>query len=65
MPGNERRSFATRELPEEKVEAIRASCMDDRHADLDKFLLVASATMEEAEPPAEGPFKIIPRPDSE
>jgi hypothetical protein len=33
-----RRSFATAELPVEKVEAIRASDMDPRHADLDKLL---------------------------
>ena len=33
-----RRSFATAELPEEKVEAIRASRMDTRHAPLDKML---------------------------
>ena len=33
-----RRSFATVELPEEKVEAIRASRMDARHAHLDKML---------------------------
>ena len=33
-----RRSFATAELPEEKVEAIRASRMDSRHAHLDKLL---------------------------
>ena len=33
-----RRSFATAELPEEKVEAIRASRMDARHAHLDKML---------------------------
>jgi hypothetical protein len=33
-----RRSFATAELPEEKVEAIRASRMDARHAPLDKML---------------------------
>jgi hypothetical protein len=33
-----RRSFATTELPEEKVEAIRASRMDPRHAHLDKLL---------------------------
>jgi hypothetical protein len=33
-----RRSFATAELPEEKVEAIRASRMDRRHAHLDKIL---------------------------
>jgi hypothetical protein len=33
-----RRSFATVELPEEKVEAIRASRMDSRHAHLDKLL---------------------------
>src|SRR6266550_5282275 len=31
-----RRSFATAELPEENVEAIRTSCMDNRHAYLDK-----------------------------
>lgn len=33
-----RRSFATAELPEEKVEAIRASRMDRRHAHLDAML---------------------------
>ena len=33
-----RRSFATTELPEEKVEAIRSSRMDSRHAPLDKML---------------------------
>jgi hypothetical protein len=33
-----RRSFATGELPEEKVEAIRSSRMDPRHAHLDKML---------------------------
>ena len=33
-----RRSFATAELPKEKVEAIRASGMDARHAHLDKLL---------------------------
>ena len=33
-----RRSFATAELPEEKVEAIRASRMDKRHAHLDTLL---------------------------
>ena len=33
-----RRSFATAELPEEKVEAIRTSRMDPRHAHLDKML---------------------------
>jgi hypothetical protein len=33
-----RRSFATIELPEEKVEAIRTSRMDPRHAHLDKLL---------------------------
>jgi hypothetical protein len=33
-----RRSFATSELPEEKVEAIRNSRMDPRHAHLDKLL---------------------------
>jgi hypothetical protein len=33
-----RRSFATAALPEEKVEAIRASRMDARHAHLDKLL---------------------------
>jgi hypothetical protein len=33
-----RRSFATAELPEDKVEAIRASRMDPRHAHLDKML---------------------------
>lgn len=35
---NSRRSFATAELPEEKVEAIRASRMDKRHAHLDDML---------------------------
>ena len=33
-----RRSFATADLPEEKVEAIRASRMDKRHAHLDTLL---------------------------
>jgi hypothetical protein len=33
-----RRSFATAELPEEKVEAIRQSRMDPRHAHLDAML---------------------------
>jgi prevent-host-death family protein len=33
-----RRSFATAELPEEKVRAISASRMDERHAPLDKLL---------------------------
>ena len=33
-----RRSFATSELPKEKVEAIRASRMDPRHAHLDDVL---------------------------
>jgi hypothetical protein len=33
-----RRSFATVELPEHKVEAIRSSRMDPRHAHLDKIL---------------------------
>lgn len=33
-----RRSFATAELPEEQVEAIRSSRMDTRHAHLDKML---------------------------
>ena len=33
-----RSSFATAELPEEKVEAIRSSHMDPRHAHLDKML---------------------------
>ena len=33
-----RHSFATAELPEQKTEAIRASDMDPRHADLDKLL---------------------------
>jgi PHD/YefM family antitoxin component YafN of YafNO toxin-antitoxin module len=33
-----RRSFATAELPEKKVEAIRASRIDERHAPLDKML---------------------------
>lgn len=33
-----RRSFATVDLPEEKVEAIRTSRMDPRHAHLDKLL---------------------------
>jgi hypothetical protein len=32
------RSFATAELPEEKVEAIRRSRMDARHTHLDKML---------------------------
>ena len=32
-----RRSFATAELPEETVEAIRTSRMDARHAPLDKM----------------------------
>jgi hypothetical protein len=31
-------SFATAELPAEKTEAIRASDVDPRHADLDKLL---------------------------
>lgn len=33
-----RRSFATAELPEEKAEAIRASRMDQRHDHLDALL---------------------------
>lgn len=33
-----RRSFATRELPEEKIAAIGASRMDPRHAHLDRLL---------------------------
>jgi hypothetical protein len=33
-----RRNFATSELPEEKVEAIRNSRMDPRHAHVDKLL---------------------------
>lgn len=33
-----RRSFATVDLPEEKVEAIRRSRMDARHAHLDAIL---------------------------
>lgn len=33
-----RRSFATAELPEEKVKAIRGARMDKRHAHLDKLL---------------------------
>ena len=33
-----RRSFATAELPEEKVDAIRASRMDAQHDHLDKML---------------------------
>ena len=33
-----RRSFATTELSEEKIEAIRSSDMDSRHTDLDKLL---------------------------
>lgn len=33
-----RRSFATVDLPQEKVEAIRKSRMDPRHADLDAML---------------------------
>ena len=33
-----RRSFATAELPEEKVKEIGASRMDARHANLDKLL---------------------------
>jgi hypothetical protein len=33
-----RRSFATVELSEEKIEAIRRSRMDPRHAHLDKIL---------------------------
>ena len=33
-----RRSFATAELPEEKVEAIRSSSMDPRHAHLNDML---------------------------
>jgi hypothetical protein len=33
-----RRSFATADFPDEKVEAIRTSRMDPRHAHLDKLL---------------------------
>jgi PHD/YefM family antitoxin component YafN of YafNO toxin-antitoxin module len=33
-----RRSFATAELSEERVEAIGSSRMDPRHADLDRML---------------------------
>ncbi len=33
-----RRSFATAELPEEKVQAIGASRMDERHGHLDAAL---------------------------
>jgi hypothetical protein len=33
-----RRSFATADLPDEKVQAIGASRMDSRHADLDEIL---------------------------
>ena len=33
-----RRSFATAELSEEKIEAIRRSRLDPRHAHLDKIL---------------------------
>jgi hypothetical protein len=33
-----RHSFATVDLPEEKVEAIRTARMDPRHAHLDKLL---------------------------
>jgi hypothetical protein len=33
-----RRSFATAELPDEKVQAIGASRMDERHAHLDAVL---------------------------
>ena len=33
-----RRSFATAELSKEKVEAIRSSRIDPRHADLDRML---------------------------
>ena len=33
-----RRSFATVELPDKEVEAIRTTRMDTRHADLDKLL---------------------------
>jgi hypothetical protein len=33
-----RRSFATAELPKEKLEAIRTSRMHTRHAPLDKLL---------------------------
>lgn len=36
--GDNRRSFATAELPEEGVEAISTSRMDPRHAHLDKLL---------------------------
>jgi hypothetical protein len=35
---NRRRSFATAELSDEQVEAIRVSCVDSRHAHLDKML---------------------------
>jgi hypothetical protein len=37
-PRDNRRSFATAELPNAKAEAIRASRMDPRHAHLDKIL---------------------------
>ena len=33
-----RRSFATAELPEEKVKAVAATRMDSRHAHLDRLL---------------------------
>jgi PHD/YefM family antitoxin component YafN of YafNO toxin-antitoxin module len=33
-----RRSFATAELSEERVEAVHSSRMDPRHADLDEML---------------------------
>jgi hypothetical protein len=33
-----RRSFATTELPKDKVKVIRSSRMDPRHAHLDKML---------------------------
>jgi hypothetical protein len=33
-----RRSFATAELPDEKIAAVGASQMDSRHAHLDKML---------------------------
>jgi hypothetical protein len=36
--GDNRLSFATAELPEEKVEAISTSRMDPRHAHLDNIL---------------------------
>jgi hypothetical protein len=37
-PPDNRHSFATVNLREDKVEAIRASRMDPRHAHLDKLL---------------------------